>query len=207
MPIYFLYTSPLMGVWSMDESWEEMLDLFSAQHPYMDDIRHIRSGSRKQEVLATRLLLKHLTGEELQIKHTAQGVPFLNNSHYNISISHTKGYAAVILGYNEKTGIDIEYRSNRAWKLRTRFLDEKELAFVDNSSNPIEIASILWCAKETEYKILQRTEIDFSKHFHVMPFDFSTKGYLQIQETRTLEKSTSELQYHVADNFIMTWKK
>jgi len=127
MPILYTQDSPVMGIWKITETWQEMIESFQDNENYLRFVCKMQSDKRKQEWLAIRLLLKHLLGPEVYIDYQGNGVPLLRNSEYYISISHTKGFAAVILSNSENPGIDIELHSGRAWRLRDKFLGVYEL--------------------------------------------------------------------------------
>ena len=225
MPLLLAHQSPTMGIWKITEPWQDMLELFENKAVYAEEIRQIQSDKRKQEWLAVRLLLKHLVGTELTVGYRENGTPFLINSPYHVSISHTKGYAAVILNRDAYPGIDIEYRSERAWKLRQRFMDEKELNMLaslnDNSlpandrlsrqitladrlSRQITLATVCWCAKETAFKALRETEVDFINHLHITPFALSEKGSFLLTETKTPDPKTFLIHYQVTEDYVLT---
>ena len=202
MPVLTVNQSPVIGIWKIIEPWQDMLELFQNKAMYINDVLKILPDKRKCEWLAIRLLLRHITGTEMIIGYRTNGSPFLQNSHYNISISHTKGYAALILSSHSHPGIDIEYRSERALKLCMKYMSEKELDQLKMSST---LATVCWCAKETVFKALQESEVDFIKHFHVAPFTLSEQGTLFLKETKTLEQTTYPIYYQVTDKFILTW--
>jgi len=213
MPLSFLVSSPVIGIWEIVESWQDMLELFQNKALYANEVLSINSDSRKREWLAVRLLIKSLSGEEIPVCYKENGTPFLADSQYHISITHTKGYAAVILSQYPHPGIDIEYWSERAWKLRTKYLSEAELELLDSmnqtGSNPSSLqtalATICWCAKETAYKALQEIEIDFIKHLHIEPFTLSEKGIISLKETKTDKQTTLQIHYQLTDDYIITW--
>ena len=221
MPILFTQKSPTIGIWKMEESWQEMLtslqenNVYSRNDAWNRDINNIKSDKRKQEWLAVRLLLKHLAGPEAYIEYRENGSPVLKNSPYNISISHTTGFAAVILSKKEDPGIDIEYNDGRAWKLREKYLGEKELKAFDslndhrstNSGMQEKLATICWCAKETAYKALQRTEVDFINHLHILPFSLSDNGSFYLKETKTPIQQIFSINYQITEDYTITWKE
>ena len=204
--------SPLMGVWKIDESWQDMLEAFSNKDIYSTGVAEIRSEGRKQEWLAVRLLLKQMLGFETCIEYKENGAPFLPESIYNISISHTKGYATVLLSENSAPGIDIEYRSGRAWKLREKYIGDDEMTMFsspcsDGLPDCDTLATVCWCAKETAFKVLQQVEVDFIKHLHILPFTLSDKGRFLMKETKTLQQQEFYVNYQVAEDYIITWKE
>ena len=213
MPLLFAHQSPVMGIWKIEESWQEMLELFANKTIYTEEVAQIQSDKRKQEWLAVRLLIAHLTGSEMPVRDKENGAPLLTGTPYNISISHTAGYAAVILCKNTHPGIDLEYRSTRAWKLRNRFMSaEEQLIFTDSNQTANEplssqsaYATLCWCAKETAFKALQEREIDFIHHLHITPFPLQNEGYFSLQETKTTKQKTFTIHYRITENYIITW--
>ena len=127
-----------------------------------------------QERFASRVLLKELLGEEVRVDYHSTGAPFLACVPLYISISHTKDYVAVILD-ERPTGIDIEYRSDRILKIRSRFMNPEEEAGID-PGHEVEHLLIHWCAKETLFKIIGQEGVDFQKHLHVNPFPYLPSG-------------------------------
>jgi len=211
MPLLHVCRTPLMGIWEITETWQEMLHLFACKDVYAEELGRIPSEKRKQEWLAVRLLLKRLTGAEMTVGYHENGAPFLINSPYHVSISHTKGYAAVILNKDASPGIDIEYRSERAWKLRQRFMSETELnllALSDNdqpAAGQLTCATLCWCAKETAFKALHEPEVDFIKHLHISPFTLSGKGVFLLTETKTPHPKTCLIHYQITENFVISF--
>jgi phosphopantetheinyl transferase len=124
MPLFLKHTKPLWGVWKIEESPDELLSRFEQRAADLLPA-DMRTEKRKQEWLAVRLLLKELLGEEARIAYQPNGAPCLPEKNLHISISHTKGYAAVILNGESPTGIDIEYLNDRVLKVRSRFMSEE----------------------------------------------------------------------------------
>ena len=50
-----------------------------------------------------------MLGRETPVAYHPDGIPYLPDADLHISISHTKGYAAVLLDTQPRIGIDIEY--------------------------------------------------------------------------------------------------
>jgi phosphopantetheinyl transferase len=206
-----------MGIWKINEPWQELFDSLISKETFDPEINNIQSDKRKQEWLAVRLLLQDLLGREVKIRYDKNGAPFLPDSRYHISISHTKGFAAILLNEDPNPGIDIEYHSDRAWKLRHKYMNENELhaiiPFPDNKitgnamkANATEIATICWCAKETAYKALGETEVDFAEQLCIEPFKASKEGDLILNEKRTVQKLSFKINYRVTEDYILTWK-
>ena len=210
MPLLHQYQTPLLGIWEITESWQEMSVSLYNKEVYDADLRNIQSEKRKQEWLAVRLLLQRLipTRARTYIIYKDNGAPALSDGSYFISISHTKGYVAVLLSKNSQPGVDIEFRSDRAWKLKEKFLNKRELETLAQICNPCatDYVTICWCAKETIYKALGETAVDFAEQLHIEPFLLSDEGVLFVHETRTLQKQRFPIHYQVHETYIITWK-
>ena len=142
----------ILGTWKMNESVSELL----TEHPFLSarSFDGINSEKRKQEILSVNALLFSMTGNpDLCIRHHEDGAPYLDG--YHISISHTRGYAAIILSRSHCVGIDIEYMSDRVGRIKDKFVRSDE--------NCTDIPSLLvnWSAKETVYKLRHREKLDY----------------------------------------------
>ncbi len=190
------------GIWKMDEEtdadFEPMLDasLVSGIRQQFPNSPH-----RRTERLCTRALLKHLIGLT-GVDYHPSGSPFLIGDSRHISISHTKGYAAVIVS-TEQTGIDIEHYSDRIARVAPRFMrsDEQALPYLGT-----DIWSLLlhWSAKETLYKFLDTEGTDLREHLRIYPFVPQPHGTMQAQEFRTPQCQTLRISYHILPDAVLT---
>lgn len=199
---------PPVGIWKMEETTEEMWSLLQHTAWYQLEFSRLKAEQRQKEWLATRLLLKEMLGHEAIIHHHPNGAPFLSETEKKqISISHTKDFVAIMLtDVTHIAGIDIEYRSERVRKVRSRFLNAEEERFID-PAHETEHLLICWCAKETLYKIINRQEVDFCRHLHIQPFSYAEQGWLIAFNTCSESPKHVVLQYRVEKDFVITWVK
>lgn len=194
----------VLGIWKITETRDELLSMLSMRnqekaHRYLFNIK---SNRRVLEWLSSRLLLQLLTNDDKTIDHTDQGQPFLLDKSYQISISHSKEYAVVLLHKNKKVGVDIENYSDRILKIEKRFISESE--YIDPKNRILHLI-LHWCAKETLYKLMNSTQIVFKKHLHIHPFQIQDKGLIKANETFSEEQETYEVHYEVNPDFVLTW--
>ena len=206
MALLFKYNNPLWGIWKLEEASDELLSLLKNKESYKSQLDLIHSESRRREWLACRVLLQELVDSSVLIAYRSNGAPYLLNSPLHISISHTKGYVAVLLQAQSVVGIDIEYRSTRVQKIRSRFMSEKEERALDKR-NETEHLLLHWCAKETLFKMIGQENVDFQKHLHVCPFFYNSEGTLQVQETRTEKNEVFDLNYWVQPDFVVVYSQ
>ena len=119
-----MHSGALLGIWKMTETRNELLTFFPAALRGEADrhLEKIRSERRSIEWLSTRIMLIQLLGEEKIIQNREDGSPFLEDGGHFISISHTRGYAAVAISNSAPIGIDIEQRTDKVCRVREKFL-------------------------------------------------------------------------------------
>ena len=204
MPLFLLQREPpLRGVWKIEESSEELLRRLAGRGCLLLPAE-IHTEKRRQEWLAARVLLKELTGEATPIAYRDDGAPYLPEKNLHISISHTKGFAAVVVSDRCAVGIDIEYLSDRIRKVRDRFLRPEEEAMID-AGHETEHLLLCWCAKETLFKLPGQRGVDIREHLHVFPFACRASGEMIVAETCTPRAASYTLHYMINKYFAMTW--
>ena len=78
------------------------------------------------EWLSVRVLLYAMLQEDKEIGYSPEGKPYLTDHSFFISISHTKGYVAVILSDKVPVGIDIEQYGQRVHRVAHKYMREDE---------------------------------------------------------------------------------
>jgi phosphopantetheinyl transferase len=195
----------IIGIWKMEETTEELLSFFSGKKSeYSAEITRFRYPKRKQEFLSVRLLLKELTGTENRIFYNPDGSPSLVDNNLKISISHTNGYASVILHPSANVGLDIEQKRDKILHLKHKFLGQKELENLDTSCE-LEHLLLHWSAKETMFKMMGETDVDFISHLHISPFLPSREGTIHSLETKSQKQQRFSLDYKIHDDYVLVW--
>ena len=162
------------GIWEISEETDQLYLL--ARLCGQDELTYsgISALHRKKEWLATRALLNELMGEPAQINYYSDGRPYLENSHTNISISHTKGFVSIMLHPSHLPGIDIELISREVGKVSGRFLSSEEISFcLEKTGNSNLYYLIHWCAKEAIFKMLPFSNIEFAEDISIIIADIS----------------------------------
>ena len=98
------------AVWKMEESLDVLLLLLpGARRAFCEqELNRFVSERRKMEWLSVRVLLYSMLQEDKEIGYSPEGKPYLTDHSFFISISHTKGYVAVMLASSVPVGIDID---------------------------------------------------------------------------------------------------
>lgn len=197
----------LFGLWKITEEVEELLPLANLSTPDLETWSAIKSVQRKKEWLATRALLNELTGKVTQISYHPDGRPFLNGLATNISISHTKGYAAILLHETTIPGVDIELNSRSAEKVATRILSTKELESCrENEGYSNKKLLVHWCAKEVIFKIVPEHSVSYLNQIHIS-FSGSIDGSHSFPGTFQSEAGllSVNLSYKSIEDLIIVW--
>ena len=201
----FQFQNILWAVREIREPVDDLLALLQKKELYLPYLSQITSENRKREWLTVRVLLKELLGEEKEILYSSSGKPYLSDNSYQISISHTKGFAAAALHSEMKIGIDIEHISPRIQKIRSRFMSEEEEANLDKEHEEIHLL-LHWSAKESMFKVLDEQDLDFKTCLHINPFSpvFNHLSCFSAYESKTGENQTFSGFYIVNANHVVT---
>lgn len=184
-----------MGVWRMEETAEALV----AAHPQLESVLDLaaayRSPARRLEVLAVHALLFQLTGDaSLRIGHDARGVPLVPG--WQISLSHTRGFAAVILSRKHRVAVDIEYRSNRVERIADRFIR------TDEQAEDLRSKLIHWSVKETVYKLFTEEDLKFFD-MRLQPLVPGDEGMVQVDDL--LCPKVQEVAYRYGADYVLTY--
>lgn len=194
----------LLGIWEITETRDELMNMLSAENQEKANtyLSSIKSKKRELEWLSIRIILQILTNDNKTVKHKPDGQPYLSDNSYQISISHSRDYAVVLLHKHKKVGVDIENYSDRILKIEKRFMSDDE--YIDPSNRILHLI-IHWCAKETLYKLMNSTEIIFKEHLRIHPFKIEDKGVIKAYESFSSDKISFTLNYEVNKKFVITW--
>lgn len=144
--------------------------------------RHFKAIHRQWEWLTVRAMLRELLGPNANICYKDSGKPKLTDlppdSHLsNISISHSKTHATLLLAENPCIGVDIELVSPRILRLANRIAQPEEVptSFGGMSEQEqSEYLTALWTTKEAIYKSLSnQAEIDILTDISIIPFNIN----------------------------------
>ena len=125
----------------------------------------IRKAKNSREYfLAARKLLKN-EDSDLTIDYDSKGKPFLNKQK-GISISHSNEIVAICISNEIGFGIDIQYKTDKIFKVKSKFLSKKEGKFLGKTDN-MEFLIKVWSAKESIFKALGKEGVSFSNDLEI----------------------------------------
>ena len=147
--------------------WKIIPGELSVTHLNEDDknLLKIRKGiNSKEYFLAVRKLLEN-EDPELTINYDLKGKPFLNKQK-GISISHSNEMAAIGISNETHFGIDIQHKTDKIFKIKSKFLSKKEGKFL-GKTDKMEFLIKVWSAKESIFKALGREGVSFSNDLEI----------------------------------------
>jgi len=193
----------VVGVWHIEEDIEYFKERVELTDGEMKEWEPLK-GKRKIEWLASRYLL-HLLSERTtrgQLLKDEFGKPYLEDSEYAISLSHSHEKVAVIAA-PKSVGIDIQVHVDKIERIGHKFVNSAEAEFIQNPKHYLQYLHIIWGAKECLFKSYGKKELKFKEHMNVSPFKFS--GINPVQFTATLKKEDFKSDYNLHFEFIKNY--
>jgi len=182
----------ILSVWKIEETEEALFSGLQLKQHELDFVASLKGSKRLLQWLSTRLLLRRMlnTADYIDCRMDEHGKPYLVNSEYSISISHSYDYASVMIGKNRDVGVDIEKIKTKVHLIQHKFLSARELEQL-NVKDDTQGLYVCWCVKEAVYKWYGKKGLEFRKHIHIQPFELKDDGALTVlvdlpEGTRTL---------------------
>ncbi|MDR0972713.1 MAG: 4'-phosphopantetheinyl transferase superfamily protein [Prevotellaceae bacterium] len=206
MPLYRQLDTPHLrwAIWQYGESLDELRRMLPSDYP---DTPSATGEARLREWLTVRVLLYRMLGVSALVRYAESGRPRIESLDDPpcVSISHTRGYAAVAVS-GEEVGIDIEYLHPRVERIADRFLSPAELDDVRALPAAERALQMLlyWSGKETVYKRLGRTGVDFRRQLRFHP---SPDGIAPMTCDALLPDASHclSVSFLTTPDFVLTW--
>ena len=155
-------------IWEINESLQDLKSKVVLSEDSLKLLNQKKSGIHKKQFLAIRNIFKFLCIDDKDLKYNKSG-KLIFSQNKTLSISHSGNYAAVIFS-DHSVGIDIEKISDKAMKIKHKFL-HIELNYPQELNNQISL--VYWNIKESIYKAVGITGIDFKKNILALPLDIN----------------------------------
>ena len=210
MPIYAHRTFDGGGIaiWHITESSDVLYAMLGTSR-YDVSLASISNENRRAEWLAVRVLVAMILGGDKEIAYHSSGRPYLIDGTYNISVSHTRGYAAFMYHPTRFVGLDVERIASRVERIAHRFTHPDETLYMDacSADERLMILLVNWSAKETLYKLADSSAAsDFREAFRIAPYELATHGMLNVLCSNLVGlPSTLSVGYCLNDDFVCTW--
>ena len=196
------------ALWKIEEKAEDLYSQLQLEKHEQDYYERLSIGKRNLHWLGTRVLLRTMldTREYIDCRVDVHGKPYLVNLPYDISMSHSFDYAAVMISKNGAVGIDIEQIKQKVERIAEKFMQPQEMAFID-PSHKIQHLYVCWCAKEAIYKCYGQKEVSFMDNILLHPFDFAEKGTLHAKLHKGKIAKEYKVEYLQYEDYMIGYVK
>ena len=155
-----------LGIWHVQEDsefFESQLYIYPEEEPQIQ----LLTGRKKMEWLASRYLLHVMSGRTTRgaCLKDSYGKPYLVDSPYSISISHSKDLTAVVAS-PMLVGVDIQYLVPKISRIARKFVSIEEYKLIP-PRHELMYYHFIWGAKESLYKAYGKGQLNFINHIYV----------------------------------------
>ncbi len=188
MPLYKTITpnpKTEVKIWNITESFSELQNNIVLKPENEIRVSKMKSDLHKRGFLSVRHLLAEFGYTDADLFYDHNGKPFLKDGKH-ISITHSFTFSGVIVSDHE-VGIDIEKQREKIGVIAHKFMDY-EFEYLDKTDPEyINKLTVIWCIKESLYKLFATPGLSFLKHTLVIPFtmqDTSTLSWIDYEDKK-----------------------
>jgi 4'-phosphopantetheinyl transferase len=171
MPLYKTITpnsQTVVKIWKITESYEDLLKPLTLKPESSERVSRMKSEIHQRGFLSVRHLLRAFDYTDLDLYYDDNGKPHLKDGKH-ISISHSFTFSGVVISDNV-VGIDIEKQREKIGIIAHKFVDY-ETDYLDTlDKNYVKNLTVIWCIKESLYKLFATPGLSFFQHTLVIPF-------------------------------------
>jgi phosphopantetheinyl transferase len=175
MPLYKTITvSPntKVFIWKIEESEAQLREGVCLTKACETRVSSMQSELHRRGFLSVRQLLKAAGYEPKDLFYDDNGRPHLTDGKH-ISITHSFTFSGLIIS-DIPVGIDIEKQRDKIAKIAHKFTTFRSYKSLANFEAVVSKLTIIWCAKESLYKLYAQPGLMFIEHIDIQDFDFDT---------------------------------
>ena len=192
------------ALWRIEEEEDTLAEIV----PFEKISDTITSPQKRLEWIAGRVLVKEvMEAMDLNFEGIVKdefGKPFPQGYDYQLSLSHSFPFVAVLIDKYESVGIDLEQPKEKLLRIASRIHSEDELK--DAGSDVIKHC-IYWCAKESLIKIYGKKDLIFSENMKILPFQRQMEGNIIGKIIVKDAERVIPLYYQVTPEFVLVFNK
>lgn len=170
MPLYKTITpnsKTIVKIWKIEESYEDLFQSVSLKPESVRRVLSMKSELHQRGFLSVRKLLEAFGYSDFDLFYDANGKPLLNDGKH-ISITHSFNFSAVVIS-DDIIGIDIEKQRDKITVIAHKFIDYEAAYLSENDVDYIKKLTVIWCVKESLYKLFATPKLSFKEHCLVIP--------------------------------------
>lgn len=154
------------------------------------------------ERLSVQNMLRQILSHDSTLQHKDNGAPYILHNNIHISVSHTRNTYGISLSRKHIHGIDLEKWGTKALRVASMFIHpEEEILFskLADRGNKEQIATLIWSAKESVYKLLEISGLSFRDDIKLT---FIEGNHLRAEISRFHTSST--IYFRAFSDFVFT---
>lgn len=174
MPLYKTITvdkHTKVLIWKIEESLGWLSDGIVLTPHCQGRIACMKSEIHRKGFMSIRHLLAEENYTDQDLYYDDLGKPHLKDGKY-ISITHSHEFTAIIVSDKERVGVDIEKKRDKILRIARKFTPLEEYHTLANDEALVRKLTIVWCAKESLYKLYGKPGLSFLNHINVTDFNF-----------------------------------
>ncbi|MGR3810247.1 4'-phosphopantetheinyl transferase family protein [Jiulongibacter sp. NS-SX5] len=187
------------------EATEDLSSLFaSIPSTILTDAEYLtaKTHQKKLELLCSRVAIRHLAADLginfKGINKDENGKPFLDGTPWEMSITHSKHFMAVVMHPTKPVGVDIERPQEKMWRIKERLYTEPEIEIIGEDLN---LMSIFWSAKEALYKLYGKRGTDFKENLKIKGDSSQLFGEIIMPD----HHQTHAIHVEPIDGYFLVW--
>ncbi|WP_298494319.1 4'-phosphopantetheinyl transferase superfamily protein [uncultured Algibacter sp.] len=176
MPLYKTITpnsQTTVKIWKITESYDDLMADVDLKPTSLHRVLGMKSELHQRGFLSVRHLLHAFGYTDADLYYDDHGKPHLKDGK-QISITHSFNFSAVIVS-DLIVGIDIEKQRDKISVIAHKFIDYEFDYLKDDTTEYINKLTVIWCVKESLYKLFCTPGLSFKKHCLVIPFEIKDK--------------------------------
>ncbi|WP_396602872.1 4'-phosphopantetheinyl transferase family protein [Algibacter sp. R77976] len=188
MPLYKTITpnsQTIVKIWKITESYEDLMSKVMLKPNSMERVLGMKSELHQRGFLSVRHLLQEFGYSDADLFYDDNGKPHLKDGK-QISITHSFNFSAVIVS-DLIVGIDIEKQRDKINVIAHKFIDYEFEYLNEETKDYINKLTVIWCVKESLYKLFCTPGLSFKQHCLVIPFsigDSETLAWIDYKDKK-----------------------
>jgi phosphopantetheinyl transferase len=188
MPLYKTLnpnSQTTVKIWKITESYKDLFQSVSLKPKNLQRVLSMKSELHQRGFLSVRHLLASFGYTDADLYYDDNGKPHLKDGKY-ISITHSFTFSGIIVSDFE-VGIDIEKQRDKIGVIAHKFM-EYEFQYLNVTAiDYINKLTVIWCVKESLYKLFATPGLSFLQHTIVIPFtieETSTVAWIDYEDRK-----------------------
>ncbi|PWK18934.1 4'-phosphopantetheinyl transferase family protein [Xanthomarina spongicola] len=188
MPLYKSFSpnpQTIVKIWQITESYSNLFQAVTLKPENMERVLRMKSELHQRGFLSVRHLLAEFGYTDADLFYDENGKPHLKDGKH-ISITHSFTFSGVIVSDFE-VGIDIEKQRDKIGIIAHKFMEYEFQYLKKDAPDYINKLTVIWCVKESLYKLFATPGLSFLQHTLVIPFtieEASTVAWIDYEDKK-----------------------